>query len=178
WRAQRQVSRLGLLLGGRRPFTAQCRELALRLGFFKLVWIHPQGGLRSQGGLRAPGGGERLSFVHQDELRHLLAQGRRAGRERLALLREVDRLLSGGLAAVNVCTLEGLAEELFTYSGSGTLFTRKRYIAVRALGPDHFHAATDLIERGVADGTLAVRPAAEVDRVLANGFGAFVEGSH
>lgn len=178
WRAQRQSSRLGLLLGGRRTFAAQCRELALRLGFFKLVWIHPQGGLRTQGGLRAPGGGERLSFVHQDELRQLLAHGRRANRERLALLREVDRLLTGGLAAVNVCTLDGLAEELFTYSGSGTLFTRKRYIAVRDLGLDDFDAAYDLIDRGVEDGTLAPRPAAEIDRVLANGFGAFVEGSH
>lgn len=172
WRAQRQSSRLGLLLGGRRPFAAQCRELALRLGFFKLVWIHPQGGVR------APGGGERLSFVHQEELRHLLAHGRRVGRERLALLREVDRLLTGGLSAVNVCTLEGLAEELFTYSGSGTLFTRKRYIAVRDLGLDDFDAAYDLIDRGVQDGTLAPRPAAEVDRILASGFGAFVEGSH
>ena len=172
WRAQRQASRLGLLVGGRRPFAAQCRELALRLGFFKLVWIHPQGGLR------APGGGERLSFVHQDELRQLLAHGRRAGRERIALLREVDRLLTGGLAAVNVCTLEGLGEELFTYTGSGTLFTRKRYIAVRDLGLDDFDAAYDLIGRGVEDGTLAPRPAAEIDRVLASGFGAFVEGSH
>ena len=178
WRAQRQASRLGILLGGRRPFATQVRELALRLGFFKLVWIHPQGGLRRSGGLGAAGGGERLSFVHQDELRQLLATGRRAGRERIALLREVDRLLTGGLAAVNVCTLEGLAEELFTYSGSGTLFTRKRYIAVRDLGLDDFDAAYDLIDRGVADGTLAARPAAEVDRVLANGFGAFVEGSH
>lgn len=173
WRAQRQSSRVGLLVGGRRPFTVQCRELALRLGFFKLVWIHPQGGLRSDGGR-----GERLSFVHQEELRHLLAQKRRAGRERLALLREVDRLLTGGLAAVNVCTLEGLAEELFTYSGSGTLFTRKRYIAVRDLGLDDFDAAFDLIDRGVRDGALAPRPPAEVDRILAGGFGAFVEGSH
>lgn len=173
WRAQRESSRLGLLVGGRRPFTAQCRELALRLGFFKLIWIHPQGGLRAPGGR-----GERLSFVHQDELRQLLAHGRRAGRERIQLLREVDRLLSGGLAAVNVCTLEGLAEELFTYSGSGTLFTRKRYVAVRELGLDDFDAAYDLIDRGVRDGTLAPRPPAEVDRVLAGGFGAFVEGSH
>lgn len=171
WRAQRQSSRIGLLVGGRRPFTAQCRDLALRLGFFKLVWIHPQGGLR------APSG-ERLSFVHQEELRQLLAQGRRVARERVALLREVDRLLTGGIAAVNVCTLEGLAEELFTYSGSGTLFTRKRYIAVRELGIDDFDAASDLIERGVRDGSLAPRPAAEIDRVLAGGFGAFVEGSH
>ncbi|RIL05305.1 MAG: hypothetical protein DCC71_10850 [Proteobacteria bacterium] len=171
WRQLRQSQRLGILVGGRRPFTVQCRELALRLGFFKLIWIHPQGGVR------APGG-ERLSFVHQEELRALLAHPRRIGRERRALLREVDRLLAGGIAAVNVCTLDGLEEELFTYSGSGTLFTRKRYIAVRDLGLDDFDAAYDLIGRGVRDGYLAPRPAAEVDRILASGFGAFVEGSH
>ena len=38
WRSLRVASRLGILLGGRLPFAAQCRELALRLGFFKLVW--------------------------------------------------------------------------------------------------------------------------------------------
>jgi N-acetylglutamate synthase-like GNAT family acetyltransferase len=171
WRALRQSARLGLVVGGRHSFAAQCRALALRLGVFKLVWIHPQGGMRSASG-------ERLSFVHQEELRQLLARPRRAARGRLALLREVDRLLSGGIPAVNVCTLEGLEQELFTYTGSGTLFTRKRYIAVRDLGLDDFDAAYDLIARGVAEGFLAPRPAREVDRVLASGFGAFVEGSH
>jgi N-acetylglutamate synthase-like GNAT family acetyltransferase len=171
WRALRQSSRLGILAGGRRPFAPQVRELALRLGVFKLVWIDPQGGMR------APNG-ERLSFVHQDELRHLLAQRRRIGRERIALLREVDRMLSGGLQAVNVCTLAGLREELFTYTGSGTLFTRKRYIAVRDLGLDDFDAAYDLIGRGVEEGNLVARPTRVIDQILAEGFGAFVEGSH
>jgi amino-acid N-acetyltransferase len=172
WRSLRVASRLGILLGGRRAFPVQVRELSLRLGFFKLVWIDPQGGMR------APGSGERLSFVHQEELRQLLAQPRRLGRQRRTLLREIDRLLSGGLPAVNVCTLDGLSEELFTYSGSGTLFTRKRYIAVRELGLDDFDAAYDLIGLGVEEGYLAKRSAAEVDRILATGFGAFVEGSH
>jgi N-acetylglutamate synthase-like GNAT family acetyltransferase len=171
WRALRQSSRLGILCGGRRPFALQVRELALRLGVYKLVWIDPQGGMRAASG-------ERLSFVHQDELRQLLANRRRIGRDRVALLREVDRLLSGGLQAVNICTLAGLREELFTYTGSGTLFTRKRYIAVRDLGLDDFDAAYDLIGRGVEEGFLASRPAREIDQILASGFGAFVEGSH
>ena len=129
----------------------RCRELALRLGVFKLVWIDPQGGMR------APSG-ERLSFVHQDELRRTAGgDARRIGRDRIALLREVDRMLSGGLPAVNVCTLEGLREELFTYTGSGTLFTRKRYIAVRDLGLDDFDAAYDLIARRRRGGLPRVR---------------------
>jgi N-acetylglutamate synthase-like GNAT family acetyltransferase len=171
WRALRESYRLGILAGGRRSFAAQIRDLALRLGVFKLVWIDPQGGMRTPTG-------ERLSFVHQDELRQLLADRRRIGRERVALLREVDRMLTGGLQAVNVCTLAGLREELFTYTGSGTLFTRKRYIAVRDLGLDDFDAAYDLIGRGVEEGFLAARPAREIDAILASGFGAFVEGSH
>jgi amino-acid N-acetyltransferase len=82
------------------------------------------------------------------------------------------------LPAVNLCSLDGLADELFTYAGSGTLFSRERYVAVRRLGIDDFDAADDLIARGVAEGYLAPRSTEEVERVLTNGFGAFVEGRH
>ena len=170
WRALRGSSGVGLLAAGRTPFAAQCRELALRLGVSKLVWIDPGGGIADKSG-------RRLSFVHRDELRELLA-ARRLSRRRRALLREVDAMLTGGVPAVNVCDLDGLEQELFTYSGSGTLFTRKRYIAVRELGLDDFDAAYDLIGRGVAEGYLAPRPSREIDRILAHGFGAFVEGRH
>ena len=57
-------------------------------------------------------------------------------------------MLEAGLPAVNICSAEGLAEELFTYAGSGTLFTRDRYMSVRRLGIDDFDAAHDLIHRG------------------------------
>jgi amino-acid N-acetyltransferase len=171
WRAIRQSTGVGLLAGGGRPFAAQCRDLALRLGVFKLVWIDADGGILDRGG-------RRLSFVHRDELRELLSAPRRLSRRRRALLREVDAMLTGGVPAVNVCDLAGLERELFTYSGSGTLFTRKRYIAVRELGLDDFDAAYDLIGRGVAEGYLAARPSREIDRILAHGFGAFVEGRH
>ena len=171
WRALRQSPGVGLLAAGRTPFAAQCRELAIRLGVFKLVWIDPGGGIVDRSG-------RRLSFVHRDELRELLAARRRISRRRRALLRKVDAMLMGGVPAVNVCDLAGLEQELFTYSGSGTLFTRKRYIAVRELGLDDFDAAYDLIDRGVAAGYLAARPSREIDRILAHGFGAFVEGRH
>lgn len=171
WRALRQSSRVGLLAGGRQPFATQLRELAVRLGVVKLVWIDPGGGFTDRGG-------RRLSFVHLEELRELLATRRRLSGRRRALLRAVAAMLEGGVPAVNVCDLEGLDEELFTYAGSGTLFTRKRYVLVRELGLDDFDAAYDLIARGVAEGYLAPRPARAVDEVLAHGFGAFVEGTH
>ena len=102
----------------------------LRLGVGKLVWIDREGGL-----LRPDG--SRESFVDRAELEALLASGGAgANARRVALLREVEEALDAGIAAVNVCTLEGLADELFTYGGSGTLFTRERYVVVRRLGLD------------------------------------------
>jgi amino-acid N-acetyltransferase len=169
WRRLRESPRIGLIVGGSLAFAPACRDVALRLRCSKLVWIDRDGGI-----LRPPG--DRLSFVHLDELRALLAAGGTPlNQRRVALLREVDEMLEHGLPAVNVCTLEGLGEELFTYAGSGTLFTRDRYVVVRPLGLDDLDAADDLIARGVEEGYLARRTLAEVDEILECGFGAFVE---
>ena len=172
WRSVRANPVLGLVVGGSLAFAPACRDVALRLRCSKLVWIDRDGGL-----LRAPG--DRLSFVHLDELRKLLAAGGTPlNQRRLALLREVESMLEAGLPAVNVCTLDGLAEELFTYGGSGTLFTHERYVIVRPLGLDDFDAADDLIARGVDEGYLAPRTPEEIEEILASGFGAFVEDRH
>ena len=107
----------------------------------------------------------------------LLADPRRLSTtSRLRLWREVADMLDAGLPAINVCAPDGLADELFSYAGSGTLFTRERYVTVRPLGVDDFDAAHDLLRRGVEEGFLAPRDEAEVDALLAAGFGAFVEG--
>jgi len=170
WRELRRAGSVGLLIGGSLAFAPACRDLALRLGVGKLVWLDRDGGLVGVGGAR-------LSFVHLEELQQYLAtEGAKA--RRLALLREVERMLAGGIPAVNVCSLEGLADELFSYAGSGTLFTRERYMSVRRLGIDDFDAAADLLRRGVEEGYLAPRSDEEIDQVLASGFGAFVEGTH
>lgn len=170
WRMLRRHGCAGLLVGGSLAFAPACRDVALRLGVGKLVWLDRDGGLVGTHGAR-------LSFVHLEELQEYLAnEGAKA--RRLALLREVERMLVGGIPAVNVCTVEGLADELFTYAGSGTLFTRERYIRVRRLGIDDFDAAADLVRRGVGEGYLAPRSDEEIDQVLASGFGAFVEGAH
>ncbi len=172
WRGFADAARVGLVVEGERPFAATCREIALRLGIFKLVCIDPAGGL-----VRTDG--SRLSFVDLEELRLLARDGFPGeGPERAALLVEVERALGAGLPALTLCSADGLADELFSYAGSGTLFTRRRYVDVQRLGIDDYDAADDLISRGVAEGYLAPRTPAEVDRVLANGFGAFVEGRH
>lgn len=167
WRALSRAPRIALL--SEDPLAPTCREWVLRLGLSKLVWLDPGGGLRR-------GDDGRHSFVDLDALRALLA-GDLAGEDprRRALLREVEVALASGLPALNLCAPAGLADELFTYAGSGTLFTRERYVTVRRLGLDDYDAADDLIARGVAEGYLAPRPPEEVERVLAAGFGAFVE---
>jgi len=167
WRALQADHVLGIRAASSVPFAAACRELAVRLGIRKLVWLDREGGV--------PGpSGEPASFVDLAGLRRL----RQSAPARDALLAEVERLLEAGLASVNLCTAAGLADELFTYRGSGTLFTRERYLEVRRLGIDDYGAALDLMRRGVEEGYLAPRSGRELDRVLAGGFGAFVEGHH
>jgi len=169
WRALRRTPRVGVVVGEGSDFAAACREVALCLRVTKLVWLDAAGGLLHPDGTRR-------SFVDLEELAALLESGAHA--ERAPLLREIEAGLRGGLAAINLCTPEGLADELFSYAGSGTLFTRERYIDVHPLGLDDFSAAYDLLARGVAEGYLAPRSEAEIDRVFACGVGAFVEGRH
>lgn len=172
WRALRSSPRIGIVVARAEDFGDHARAIACKLGVFKLVWLDPEGGLRTKSG-------ERLAFVHRAELAELLAEPRRlssAQAPRLRLWREIADMLDAGLPAINVCSPEALGDELFTYAGSGTLFTRERYVTVRALGVDDFDAAHDLLRRGAEEGYLAPRDEAEVDALLSAGFGAFVEG--
>jgi amino-acid N-acetyltransferase len=171
WHRLRKSSFVGVGVDAGDDLARESGRIALRLGVTKLVWIDRDGALLGTDG-------RRLSFVDLSELRTLLADPASAAGRRSAVLREIEAVLSAGLPAVNLCALEGLADELFTYTGSGTLFSRERYVEVRRLGIDDFDAADDLIARGVAEGYLAPRSPEAVERVLANGFGAFVEGRH
>lgn len=168
WRALRSGSRVVVEVDPASGFHAASRTVVARLGIFKLVWLDAGGGL---GGA----GVGRRSFVQQSELADRVVA---AADSRDGLWAEVQAALAAGVGSVNVCTPEGLEDELFTYAGSGTLFTRERYIEVRRLGVDDFDAAHDLVARGVAEGYLAPRTPDQVDEVLARGFGAFVEHAH
>ena len=172
WRALSRAPHVGVVCEGGEGFARACREIVLRLALAKLMWVDAAGGLHREDA-------SRRSFVDLEELRRLLRN--RASREhppRLALLREIEMALSAGVGAVNLSTLEGLADELFTYAGSGTLFTRERYVVVRRLGLDDYDAAAGLIARGEAEGYLVPRTPEEVERIFVSGFGAFVEGRH
>ncbi len=172
WRALGRAAHVGIVAPAGEAFPRVCREVALRLGLDKVVLVDAKGGLR-----RADGG--QTSFVDLAELRRLLRDERSAVEaDRPGLLREIEGMLGAGVRAVNLCTLDGLADELFTYAGSGTLFTRDRYVVVRRLGIDDYDLADHLIARGVEEGYLAPRSPEEIERVLAAGFGAFVEDHH
>src|SRR5207237_979735 len=114
--------------------------LATALRIPKLVLVDPQGGLLA-GQLR------RLSFVDAHVLDALLRDGEAEWSglgDRRALLVAVRDALQGSVESVNLCTAEGIAEELFTYVGSGTLFTRDDYCRVAPLGLDDFAQAERL----------------------------------
>lgn len=169
WRGLRKLGRAVVVVAGD-SFEAGVREAALRMRLGKLVW------LRSRGGLIGPRGNS-ISFMDSEELRQHCASLSGAA-EDLSLLAEITGLLEAGIPSVNLCSAEGLDGELFTYAGSGTLFTRDRYADVRFLSVDEYDAASDLIARGVAEGYLLERDAEALDRVLAGGIGVFIEGRH
>jgi len=171
WRELCRASSVGVVTGSEGDPAREVGEIALRLGVSKLVWLDAAGGLVR--------GGARDSFLDLEQLETWLRAGLPGASDaRRRMLEEIERVLHAGLPAVNVCTAAGLADELFTYAGSGTLFTRERYVDVRKLGIDDYDAADDLVARGVAEGYLAPRDEAGLDRIFSNGFGAFVEGRH
>lgn len=142
-----------------------------RLGLFKVVRISGIAGVTDDKG-------KRKSFADLSALEPLFSVDVPHAKEQRSVLREVQRLLRAGVPCVNVCRPDALYDELFSYSGSGTLFTRERYVNVRRFGIEDYDAAADLIARGTADGFLAPRSDAQIDALLADGFGAFAGGQH
>ena len=168
---RRQPMVVGLLEERRLIDLAQ--RVAGRLRVHKLVLVEAAGGVTSATG-------DPLSFMDETMLTAVLQPGQAewaglAGRR--AVLEAVRAALRGGAHAVNLCTLDGLARELYTYEGSGTLFTREDYCRIERLGIDDFVEVERLIARGQREGYLKPRGPLEVARILINGFGAEI-GSH
>src|SRR5262249_20504262 len=80
--------------------------------------------------------------------------------------------LEGGVASVTLCPLPGLARELFTYEGCGTLFTLTDYCSVERLGIDDFYEVEKLLQRGEREGYLKGRTPQEITKLLLHGYGA------
>ena len=98
--------------------------------------------------------------------------------DRRALLVSVRDALEHGVEQVNLCPPEGVTDELFSYVGSGTLFTEGDYTRVGPLALDEYEQAERLLERGAREGVLKLRSQEQVAQVLGAGFGVTVCGRH
>lgn len=148
--------------------------IAGRLRIAKWVILDPRGGLR-------PIHGAPISFMDEPTLGEALRTGAAewAGfHNRRATLRAVREALRQGVQAVNLCAQEQLATELFTYEGSGTLFTLEDYCRIERLGIDEFEEVERLLERGEREGFLKERDESETAAILLNGFGATIGQHH
>ena len=148
-------------------FISCVQQLAVRLKVHKLILLDPAGGVSI--------GGNRVSFMNGPVLGELLRQGEAewAGlRDRRRLLETVRAALEGGVSSVSLCPITGLARELFTYEGCGTLFTLTDYCRIERLGIDDFHEVEKLLERGQREGYLKTRSPAEIGQLLLHGYGA------
>ncbi len=169
WRRLARDGRAGLELAAD-GFARRCSEAAVRLRLAKLVWIDARGAL-------VDAEGRRISAIALPDLEARLGEFARAAGDTIPLS-EIRQMLASGVASVSVCRLDALADELFTYAGSGTFFSRERYADVRRLTLDDFDAAAYLLGQGVAEGYLTARSAAEIESVLSHGFGVFIEGRY
>jgi amino-acid N-acetyltransferase len=147
--------------------------IAVELRVPKVVLVDPDGGLVASG--------SRLSFVDGHVLDTLLREGQAewtglGGRRRLLVA--VDRALEDGVESVNLCGPTEVAEELFSYTGSGTLFTVDDYCRVRPLALDEFAQAERLLERGQREGLLKFRTRGEMAQLLATAYGATICDRH
>jgi N-acetylglutamate synthase-like GNAT family acetyltransferase len=173
WSRLRTSGLCVLAVSGFTVFPRHPLELAVALRIPKAVLVDPRGGLDAAGG--------RLSFVDENVLETVLLQGQAEWSglgDRRTLLVGVRDALDGGVEQVNLCPPEGVTEELFSYAGSGTLFTEGDYTRVGSLALDEYEQAERLLERGVRDGVLKLRSADEVAQVLGAGFGVTVCGRH
>jgi amino-acid N-acetyltransferase len=151
------------------------QRLGGRLRVHKLVIVDPLGGIRAAGAVR------QASFMDESMTEELLRVGQAEADglgPRRPVLEGVRDALRGGVDSVNVCPLAGVARELFTYEGSGTLFTREDYCRVELLGLDDFHEVEKLIERGQQEGYLKVRRPEEIAELLFCGYGATIGRHH
>ncbi len=153
---------------------ALAQRLGARLRVHKLVLLESAGGLRGEDG-------KPLSFMDENLLQTLLSAGQAewAGlADRRATLEAVRAALVGGVTSVNLCTVPGVSRELFTYEGSGTLFTQADYCRVQRLGIDDFGEVEQLLERGQREGLLKPRTSEETAALIVEGYGATIGARH
>jgi N-acetylglutamate synthase-like GNAT family acetyltransferase len=150
-------------------FTVFAQELASRLRVFKLILIDRQGGLTGADGAR-------MSFVELGRIAREVRKQRAARRR--AELRAVARALGDGVGSVNLVAPRDVYDELFSFVGTGTLFTERQYGFVRPVSIDDFEEVEALILRGQREGHLLARSREEIAQLLPSCFGYRVGDEH
>lgn len=140
-------------------------ELATAVRAIKVVFTDPVGGW----------GDPPRSFVDVTDP----SSGFRAelsGRQGGSLVPAIERALAGGVVNANLCRAVDLDRELFTFDGTGTLFTRGGYLRLDRLRVDDLPAVEALFAQGVEAGLLKPRSRHEIARLAVTGLGARVNG--
>ena len=145
------------------------QELGSRLGVFKLLLLDRSGGL-------SDADGERHSFVEIHRLRRALQNER--SKVRRAIVRAAGRAIKDGVPSVNLTSPRQVYEELFSFLGTGTLFTETGYGRVRQVSIDDFEEVEALIIRGQNEGFLLSRTEDEIARLLPSCYGYRIADEH
>ena len=140
-------------------------ELAASIRALKLVITDPMGGWgdppRSFADVTEPDAAYRRDLA-----------GRQGGR----VVPAIESALAGGVVNANLCRADDLDRELFTFDGTGTLFTRGGYLRIERLRVEDLPAVEALVDQGVRDGLLRPRTRREIARLAIEGLGARVLG--
>jgi N-acetylglutamate synthase-like GNAT family acetyltransferase len=145
------------------------QELASRLRVFKLILLDRGGGLLAENG-------ERMSFV--EARRGALAQRRASTKLRRKIVRLASDAIRDGVGTVNLVSPRWVYEELFSFTGLGTLFTPEQYGTVSPISIDDFEEVEALILRAQDAGFLLPRTSSQIEGILPSCFGYHVGDEH
>jgi N-acetylglutamate synthase-like GNAT family acetyltransferase len=145
------------------------QQLASRLRVFKLLLLDRAGGL-------VDGAGNRHSFVQIGRVRRILKDVYSAHRR--GLVRAAYRAIGAGVASVSLVSPHEVYEELFSFGGTGTIFTEGGYGNVRQISIEDFEEVEALIVRAQNEGFLLSRSEGEIARLLPSCFGYRIGDEH
>ena len=145
------------------------QQLASRLRVFKLLLLDRGGGL-------VDGAGNRHSFVQIGRVPRLLKDIRSAHRRGLVLA--AYRAITAGVVSVSLVSSSEVYDELFSFGGTGTIFTEGGYGNVRQISIDDFEEVEALIVRAQEEGFLLSRSEEEIAHLLPSCFGYRIGDEH
>jgi N-acetylglutamate synthase-like GNAT family acetyltransferase len=145
------------------------QELASRLRVFKLILLERGGGLLAENG-------DRMSFIEAKRVAR--AQRRANTKLRRKIVRLASDAIRDGVGTVNLVSPRGVYEELFSFTGLGTLFTPDQYGTVSPISIDDFEEVEALIVRAQDAGFLLPRTAGQIEGLLPSCFGYHVGDEH